>query len=426
MESVTRLSYNQSRVAELEDEAGYTIKQTISQGLNNGGVVAFRIPADPARFSDLNSIFIRVEFIITEANGRTATTADKKIMLEPGGIHSLFTSCHVKLNDESVSNMTAYPYTAALCRYLGNSKSIREGVWDELDGSWPTLNLAKPETLDVADGRFQKPMASAVGNQVCLGKIHSDVLNSCRQLLPPGTCLDIELRRANDTFSLLSNKAQTVTYKVMLSSVSLYMRRLRLQPQLHAKILGEIKSGAFLQFNRLETRVMSIKATSRVFRWLDCLNGAPLPNRMYIGLVSQAAVFGTLERVSTYFEHFQLTSFNAKLNGRDLLVEPIKTSFTVDATSGATNAAESEAKAAFYSLAEVIGHVTDPTTSLRMSWTDYMRGNLILALELSKSGENPVSAGCLDLELTFDSVSEDCCIFLFTEKTTNLHVIPRL
>ena len=110
------------------------MKSTLDKGLE-GGVLSWRIPGDPERYSDLNKTFMRVSFRVTRKDGTVLTDEDKPF-LDPQGIHALFSSCEVAFNGFSVSMMRQYPFTTALARSLATTKAVRDDCWDYLDGSW--------------------------------------------------------------------------------------------------------------------------------------------------------------------------------------------------------------------------------------------------------------------------------------------------
>jgi hypothetical protein len=421
---VSSLDYVLPDLEDRESDVSVTIKSTLSEGLNHGGVIAFRIPRDTERFTDLSSISLSIEFQILKNDG-TAAVDDDKVWIDSSGIHSFFSTCQVSFNGEVASTTNAYPQTASLCRRLGENKYVRETCFDVLDGTWQCDNLKRTDITDYDENKFME--ARGPGNVVrtLYGKIYSDVLQSCGQLLPPGVSIGVDLRRANDYLTLDSIKVQEagVTFKPYVISASLYVRRLKLQPTLHQRVLQDISDGATLKFNRLETRVMTAK-TGSVFRWLDCLNGAPLPNRLYVGLVSQLGFYGSINHLSCYFENFSLTSFQAKLSGRDLLVEPIRTEFKKE-DDGDIHA-KSNGVAAFRALLDVIGHTTNPNMGTRVSYKDFIFGTTILALELGKCGEKSGTSGAIDLEFQFGDANQDICIILFTESTSAFTVRPIL
>lgn len=424
MEGVSPVNYTQGDVSDVETDVTNTVKQTISQGLNDGGVLRFRLPADPDRFTDLNTILLRLEVSFLKPNGDALEAADV-VFIDGGGMHSLFSACDVRFNEEVVSSMNAYPYTTALSRYLGSTRDARINIWDNFDGSWdwgPSRGKSDltAATLPVGLG----PVKARVQTQsIVIGRIYSDVLMSSRQYLPPGVALGIDLRRGPEHFGICGIAAGN--YKAVIASASIYVRRHHLRPSITSKVKESLQGGsASITFNRLETRLMTVPQSSRVYRWLNCLNNAPLPNRLYIGFTAQSSLYGSLTQASTYFENMSLATLNVKLNGSDILVEPIRTKFSK--TDGATVAATSDAREGFLTLIETMNQVTDQTAPMRLDYHNYLHGSTLFAIELGKCGEKSGSMGSLDLEFTFSGEGADMegVILLFTEKTESVKVTP--
>ena len=442
METIDRLNYSGQSVADTDAELGFTVKQTLNQGINDNGVVSFRIPADSERFTDLNTVCIRVDCQILSEDGSALKLKKIKkkdshgkdvereenphsVLFDRNGLHSFFSTCDVRFNDDIVSTMSSYPYSACLSRFVGCAKEIRDDVWDVLDGTWwldmKTSSLAGEDsgildTLITRDSEKSKHVS-------LIGRVYSDVLMSSRQYLPPGVSLGVELRRAPDSFSLVSTK-EGQRYTLKLHSASLYVRRLRIQPSLLPRTLSTLQSDPHLLFNRLETRTRSIPKGQTVWEWNDCLNGNALPNRLYIGFVSQSSLYGSPTQLCTYFEHFNVSSINLKLNGRDIMVEPIKTTFVKNA-DGFVSRNQSYGQEGYLSLLDVMDMIKDQIGAVRMSYDEWLHGNTIFAVELSKSGQQIGQGGSLDLHLTFGTDGKtgsdrEGNVILFTEKTDRI------
>ena len=424
MENVEQVTYTHPQVAEdVEEDVSHTVKQTITQGLDDGGVLAFRVPADPERFTDLNTILLRLQVSIEKLGDEDLNLAEDKVTLDPGGMHSFFSTVEVKFNDQTVSTMTAYPYTAALSRYLGCSKDVRVGVWDDLDGTWE-LSLNKSSLKDGNLGMASRNVATVVApGRALTGRIYSDVLMSSRQYLPPGVVLGIYLRRAPDHFSLVSTKEAEDSFKVRISSASLYIKRLKLRPSFIPRLLEKQESA--ITFNRLECRMMAIKKDSMIFRWLDCLQSSELPNRIYVAFIAQAGLYGKITNISTFFEPLAMKSLNFKLNGRDLLVEPIKTTFKKNDDDEIENKG-TDARDGYLTIMEVLNMISDQTQIVRLSYLKYLLGNTFYAVELGKCGEKRGTRGVLDAEVEFDKADMDACMLIFSEKTETAQIPARL
>jgi hypothetical protein len=179
---------------------------------------------------------------------------------------------------------------------------------------------------------------------------------------------------------------------------------------------------------------MGIPANSTVFNWQNVLNNAPLPNRIYVAFIFQSVLYGNLNHVSTYFEDMRMQSFNVKLNGRDLLVEPIRTNFIHKSATAAEpnlgyklDTTKSDARHAYLSLLKVLNQVSDQSSPLRLKYSEYLNGNFFYAVELGKSGEKTGSSGSLDLEVEFNDTKTKAasCVLVFSEKTETACFVRR-
>ena len=430
MEGVERLNYGIERVEDSESEVSLVIKQTVDQGINDNGVLSFRFPPDPVRFTELNSAYIKVQLKVESKTGQPKTLKEEDtVFLDQAGINSLFSSCDVRIDGKLVSSMTAYPYTSRLATLLGSSGGMREVVWRDLSGtwasSWTDSDLSKVPA-DMANLWYTPIQLLKGSKSVSLySRIYSDILTSCRQYLPPGANLSIDFKRSPDNFALCKINREGGPYRVVIESASVYLKRIRFNPSITSTVESRIKSGANLTFNRLDTRIMSIPKNNKVWRWLDCLNGEALPNRLYVGFVDQNSLYGDICHMSTYFECLNLASLNIKLNGRDLLVDPIKVKYGRGAT-GQVEPNLSDAQEGYLSLVSVMDQISNQMAPSRVSYVDYTGGATIYAFELGKCGEKSGETGLLDLELTFGEggSEKNGCVMVFTEKTETVHIRP--
>jgi len=401
MEAISRLDYSKRFVNDAETDIGYVVKQTLDQGLDDGGVLCFRFPVDSHRFTDLNTMLLRVNLSIRNPNGTEVdwTNANAKhCLLDHGGMHSLFSSVEVKFGETSVSTMTNYVLSTALLRMLGTAQELRNATWDSMDGTRDLgIRLRSSILGDQPTTSDQQHARQHRANCTLIGRVFSDILMSSRQYLPPGVALTVLFRRAPNSVSLLSNDAAT-NYKVHISSASLYAKRLSLRPSVIPQTLENLKNESFITFNRLQSRLITIPANSGSFRWLDCLNSESLPNRLYLAFISTAALYGKYTVLSTFFESLNVKSLNMKVDGRDLLVEPIKVNYTYGANGNITLNA-SDGREGYLTVAEVLNQVSDATSSLRLSYLSYLMGSTFYVIELGKCGEKSGTTASLDIEV---------------------------
>jgi hypothetical protein len=153
------------------------------------------------------------------------------------------------------------------------------------------------------------------------------------------------------------------------------------------------------------------------------LNNAPLPNRIYVGFVHQANIYGLITNISTFFDCLNLRTMEFKLNGRDLLVEPVAVTYA-KANTGEINIPESDGRQGYLSLLEILNQISDGTTMTRIGYHSYMRGYTLYGVELGKCGEKTGGIGTLDIEATFNDQLTDmpACMLVFTEKTASVQI----
>ena len=421
--NMDRLSYGKPSIADVQgDDLSHTVKLTISQGLNDGGVLCFRLPSDPERFTDLNGTLLQLEMSLVNTDGsiirdkdevfqvptrkknkdgeevQTMVQIERKqdlVCLDAGGMHSLFKSCDVYFNDTHVSNMSMYPYTSALSRYLGSTEGNR-AQWSHFDETFD-YQIGDPSLTLLDNPVWLPPKRTAQRERIVLtGRIFADVLTSTRQFLPPGVSLGIDLRRAPDAFSLISTD-NTKSYRAHINWASLYVKRIKIETPLLPALRDSFQNGCHLTYNRLESYAMSIPRGSKVFRWVNCLNNAPLPNRLYLAFVTQSCLRGTQTEASTYFVNLKLESLNWQLNGKDLFVEPMRLKIEKSLTGTVTQ--KSDLRQSYLALLDVFNEIEDQLSPNRLSYELFVRGVTVFVAELSKCGEKRGSIGPLDLEV---------------------------
>ena len=182
MEGVDKLRYDIHQVEDNETEVPLVIKQTVDQGINENGVLSFRFPSDPVRFTDLNATYIKVQLKITPKDVRKSLGDEDGVFLERGGLSSLFSSCDLRLNGQLVSSMTAYPFTSTLVQLLGGSAENRDIIAADVGGNWystwtkSSLEGAPPDIFYIQTLKYG-------GSKVVTlySRVYSDLLTSCRQ-----------------------------------------------------------------------------------------------------------------------------------------------------------------------------------------------------------------------------------------------------
>jgi len=445
--SVGRLNYSLEAGTDREFSFGHKVHTTLTQGVNDGSVLSFRIPADRYRHTDMNKTLLDIKFRITKSDltdltpADTATVKKDAVFLDTGGIHSMFSVVELYLNDVLISNMNAYPFTSTLCRYLGTSRDIREQVWDQLDGTGESFQLKCSDYRVGGDVFAATRLKDSYKIQMYRGRVFVDFMNSVRQLLPPGVAIQLDLRRGPKHLALGSATTkkgpnegdgfvdqESGKYRIHIESATLILDRLQLTPEVTARSLSLLQNGGVhMVYNSLDTRATVIDKGEIVWNWLDFnVERAEAPNRMYFVMMQQSTYYGNLHRCSTYFENGNLTSLQLKLDGKPLLIEPLRMNFSngpneyTGEYTGAISADGCDAKMPFLALCEIFNQISDPLAPFRIGYKEFMSSACIMAVELSSCGQRAGSSGSFDLELTFGTGGCPCkMILLYVAEKSN-------
>ena len=413
--AVNKLRYNFS---ESEDstavegcEQSFYVSQSLDRGVNASGVLNFSFPADPDCFTDTGATYMAIKLRVLRADGTHLDSTDKVLLGSPG-MATLFKSCVVSLNGTALPPSNLYPYSARLVQLLGTPSRAQNGFWAnmEMAGNDFGIDLLTQHSADY----LLVQMAEVAGSKevILYGRLFSDFMLTCAQLLPPGMKVDVSLTRSADSFTLCApppaEGSPATDYKVELESVTMYLKRMELGPKTLALTKESLLGGGKLRYNRLSADVQQIPSGSLVYRWNNIYNGGPLPHTVYVLLVKQVAFYGNLRALPVYLGSGHLRSFRLLNNGRDVLPEPYV--FNLRYTSADMDTPDirtSDAKAAIFGLGRVLGLANASSTPVVLDSQMFLAGSCILAAKLNTCGGRRVQPGSLDLELQFTAANDD-------------------
>jgi hypothetical protein len=384
-------------------EQTFFLSQTVDRGINTNGVLHFSFPADPTAFTDTTETIIKVKLRVFHSDG-TLLGPEDKVFPSPSGILALFKTCVVSINGTPLPPTNLYPYCAHITTLLGTSKAARDYMWQFL--GLTEVNYIGPSKLDEGSSAFFiYPQDTVAGSKqlTLYGRVHSDMLLTCAQLLPPGMKLDITLTRSPDSFALtaIPGAGGGSGYKLEIESATVFLKRLQLGAGTLGLVRQSLSGGGKLRYNRLATEIQQIPSGSLVFRWNNVYNGGPLPHMLYVVLVKQLNFYGDIHTLPVYFETAELRSFRVLNNGRDVLPEPYTFSYTEEGNPY-TN---SDLKAAFMGLVRALNLVSGQSNGAMLRYADLVTGGLVLAAPINTCGGRRVQPGSLDLELEFKDPS---------------------
>ena len=225
------------------------------------------------------------------------------------------------------------------------------------------------------------------------------------------------------------NKGDPVDYKVEVLSVSLYVKRIHLNQA--AILLAEKKlaDGGKYHYQRLHTLAFNCGKGSRTWSWHNCFNGLA-PRRVFMVMLGQENYFGSWSRLSNYYESACVSAVRFCLDGREIMPEPYRPSFTYFKPEkdqdpnrlGKINELETDARGAYAGLCRVLGSFFEPRLDMGVDYPAFADGSTIFSAELEHVYGMEAGRGSLDVHLEFAAPTKEALtILLLAEYPKTLH-----
>jgi hypothetical protein len=418
--ALNKLRYNFAPKAENVDaecERQFFIRQTLDRGINESGVLHFRIPPDPDCFTDTTETYMTLQLRVTKADGsHWMALIRSSLFLAPCRPYS-----EIVLSPSTESALPpndAYAYVGTLVAYLASSKLTRTEVWDPLSG-WdtPMLPIFSPLTLSA---QLHFPQASSAYRSLTnCHLLWTDNIGFPHVLCP--VCAAWRGHRggfvpAEDSFALACPTGGS--YKIELESASIFVKRIRMsRPTLTSVRSSLAHGGGKLRYNRLATAIQHVPESSLIFRWNDVYNNGLLPHSIYLGFVKQRAYYGDIQSLSTYFETAGLRSLRIYHNGRDVLPIPYTPTYVYkhipsaeqehgeelpaphDGQFKVLDLDKSEALGPFMGLCQALNCISNPRASVALSYEEFLQGCTLYCIQLNSCAGTKVTPGVVDIEV---------------------------
>jgi hypothetical protein len=342
----------------------YVEYKTIQNIGDENAPLEFFIPGQGDRYIALDRTLLRVQFKVTDENGKAYPNAatDKKISLANYTLHSLFSDIRVTLNNNQVgssSHMYGYrAYLEALMSFNDSSKKshLTSALWSQDTPGSMAAETSAP---------FLERAGFVEKGKVCevMGRIHTDITSQPRLMLNE-VDVGFRLTRADSKFVCLADK--TLKPQIKITDVSLYVRKCVINPSVllaHSKMLQS--HTAKYPIRRVELYNYSLpKGTVR--STLEHIFPGKLPSRIILGFVKSSAFNGTVEENPYNFEHNNVNMISVSIDGVVLGGKPLAPDFTSDK--------------AMQSFTQFYMHGGIPLTDdgFSISRQDYLAGGMVL------------------------------------------------
>lgn len=412
-----RLNYHFSDETSQPDiQSSHYQRYALDKGINTSRVAHFAVEAHEDSFIDLSKSFIKTVFNVRKANGDPLPDTDPKVFLTAHYGSNLWSQVAIYLNNTQLAPCSEYPYTSLVIDILGTSADFRGYVTTPLSGwaesSMGSSSIASQFEIDPLAYMENKALVTKSKPVTVYDRIHSDFLMTCSQLLPNKMPLVIALTRGKDSFVLGRDPKTADEYVINIISVSLFVKRVTLNPAARAIVNNNLSMGGKLHYQRLNTVAFPCPKDSKTWTWLNCFNNT-VPRRVFVALVTQDSYFGSWDRSSTYLESAGVSQVRICQDGREIMAEPYTCNFSYK-KPGVVNSQLSEAKSAYAGLVRVLNSFASPRNHVGPVYDGFLDGFTLFAVDLEHADSLATVSGSLDIHIEFASLTSNPLMVLVT------------
>lgn len=299
------------------------------------GPIEFEIDGNTDHYIDLNNTLLHVQCKIKKQNGDLLDEDEEKVKISPTNLllHSMFQSMSITINGKQIEHETNYAHKSFLTTALNYGKAAKSthlasSLWIDDDmGEEHTANLAARQKTKI------KTRAAAIAKSKTLdmvGRLNSPLFHQTRYLIP-GLNIHLKLQRHNTNFVLQKTEDDEESYKIDITKIELLVRKVKIHPSIvtsHNKLLSQGKKVQY-PINDTDTQFFTI-TPGRQNERINILQNKQEAKIIIVGLTSHTAKHGSYMHSPFKFEHFNISSINLNVNGRNILNKPLHLSFSED------------------------------------------------------------------------------------------------
>ncbi len=287
-------------------------------------IIDFAIPGNVNEYLDLYNSYIHVKAKVVQGDGTVLVSQATPVNLM---LHSLFSQVDVSLNGKSVTSSTNnYPYKAYVSTLLSYG---RDAKLSQLTSALWYRDT--PGYMDAVLGDDNKGLAKRWSfvqdsKQVDLfGKLHVDLMHQERYILNK-VDMAVRLVRSKPQFLLMA-AGRDPDYKVVITSISLFIRKVRITDDLALSYIALLKKGnAKYPIRRIDTKVFSV-SQGNMDAIQDNLYLNHIPHRVVIGCVDTAGYNGSWTKNPFFFHHWDISSIALFKDGQPVPAKALEPNF---------------------------------------------------------------------------------------------------
>ena len=386
--------------------------------LQHGSPIEFAIPGGPSLAINLSKSQLYIRAKITKADG-AAPAADAEVGPVNLTLQSLFSTVDVILNGKTISDQSQFgPYRAFLETLLTYSEDVlktrmQSELWYKDTAGKMKISVAIGDPATNL-GLKERAAVFTTGKEVeMIGRLHADIFhqNLC---LPASMPLKIKLTPSKDKFVLIANDAEL--YRMEIVDARLFVHTFEM-----TKALAMAQEEALLHANlRYPIQHVTMKTltipTGMTSSLHDNIYLGQLPDRIVIGMVSDAAMSGAYKLNPFNFENFGVNYLALTVNGQTVPNKPYQPDFVKGLYIRELN-----------SLYDAMA-LTGSNKTISINKADYQSGYTLYAFDLtsdnsaSKSSSAPKS-GTIRLEVKFAAATaETINVLLYAEFRSRIEI----
>ncbi|GFY04092.1 uncharacterized protein F54H12.2 [Trichonephila clavipes] len=282
--------------------------------ISDSNTIEFQIIGLGDGYFDLSHVLLNIQAKILKADGTAFVEADKCEHINYL-LNTMFSECHISLNDRQISSESNYAYKTYIQSKLFHSESsqknfLRAGMfYKDKPGEFDDADLtAAGKNLGLKQ-RYERVKEGKIFDMCGILQID---LGTQPRLLISGTTVRMRLLKAKDNFRLL---AKTGAFRLQIKNISLFNRKCDISSSIviaHEKALEQ----ALVQmpFTRIETKTFTLSSGLKSVIIPNAMNGI-LPSRMVFGLISNSAFNGYFKLNPFNFKNYNLSYISLLDNG---------------------------------------------------------------------------------------------------------------
>ena len=267
-------------------------------------------------YVDLSNTYLYVRAKVTETKDNKVLADNAPVGPVNNWLHSNFSQVDVSFNNVLVTpSENTYPYRAYFENTLNYGKDAKKS---QLSAEMYYKDIAhhfEEVTGAITTGMKNRLDRTAKSKEVdMIGRLHVDVMNMSKYVLS-GVDIKIRLIRSKDDFNLMADPPEGTTYKTILTHVSLFVRKCKLNPVVmlaHEKALEN--NTAKYPLKRVTVKTFSVP-TGNLSATQDNLFISQLPTRLIVSLVDSDAFNGTYKKNPFNFKHHNLSYIAVFVDG---------------------------------------------------------------------------------------------------------------